>query len=251
MKKTIQDGYIGPIDEIVLIDVRVQMGSLLHNKFDWLCDSNMGGGNLNLIGSHVVDLVSFLTGKRAIRVHGVVKTYTKSNDRVNGIRQISAPDFCSFQMELESGILVTATLHSHPSNNNFSQEIQIFGKDGHLVVRGGDLYGQKTKSTKEEVIYLDVEDFHCQTSDSTLPKVYIKGICKMVGALRETFLSKSGWVKPVAAACFEDGLYVQAVLDAIRKSSEERAWIKINIMTESPTAQNKFMNAALQAVALN
>lgn len=260
MRKSIQDGYIGPANEISMIDVRVQMGSLLNEKFDWLCDASMGGGALNLIGSHIIDLMTFLTGKRAIRIHGVIKTYTKTTENVNGIRQISAPDFATFQMELEGGILVTATLHSHISGNMFTQEVLVCGRDGHLIVRGGDLFGLRNKSkgksseNKEEVIYLDVQDLHCLTTDTSLPRPYIKGLCKMVTALRDAFLGQTGWVKePVlAAATFEDGLYVQAVLDAIRKSSEDRTWVKVNIMNESPTNQAKFINSArMSAVALH
>jgi len=269
MRKNLHDEFIGPLSDIAMIDIRVQMGSLLHDKFDWLCDSMMGGGALNLIGSHVIDLVTFLTGKRATRVHGVVRTYTKSTQFVTGIRQISAPDFCTFQMELEGGALVTSTLHCHVPNNSFTQEVLICGRDGHLIVRGGDLFAYRLKPTttvggrpekqdsKEEVLYVDVQDLHCSTPDSSLPRPYIKGLCKMVGALREAFLpvqEQKGWIKePVqTAATFEDGLYVQAVLDAIRKSSEDRSWVKINIITESPTNQTKFLNAArLSAVALH
>uniref|UniRef100_A0A1B0A9C5 Uncharacterized protein n=1 Tax=Glossina pallidipes TaxID=7398 RepID=A0A1B0A9C5_GLOPL len=63
-------------------------------------------------------------------------------------------------------------------------------------------------------------DLHFATSETLLPRLYIKGLCKMVGALKESFASKeSNWIKePVQAATnFEDGLYVQAVLEAIRK----------------------------------
>lgn len=46
----------------------------------------------------------------------------------------------------------------------------------------------------------------------------MKGLLKMVGALREAFLSvedRRGWVKePVAdAATFQDGLYVQVCIN--------------------------------------
>ncbi|XP_059613537.1 glucose-fructose oxidoreductase domain-containing protein 1 [Phlebotomus argentipes] len=257
MRKAIQESYVG--ESVSLIDIRVQMGSLLREKFDWICDATMGGGVLNLIGSHVIDVISFLTGRRATRVHGVVRTFTKTTSFVNGIRQVSAPDFCTFQMELDGGILVTATLQSHVSNNTFSQEIIVCGSEGHLTVRGGDLFGQRvsSKSDKEEVLFVDVQDLHCRTSDTLLPRPYIKGLCKMVGALREAFLpvqEQTGWIKePVQmAATFDDGLYVQAVLDAIQRSSEQRSWIKVSIMTESPTNQTKLLNAArLSAVTLH
>lgn len=260
MKKAIQDEYIGPHTEISLIDIRVQMGSLLHEKFDWLCDAAMGGGALNLIGSHVIDLVSFLIGRRAVRVHGVIRTYTKTTKHVNGIRQVTAPDFCNFQMELEGGTLVTASLHSNISSRTFVQEVLVCGRDGHLVVRGGDLFGQRNKadgvtaaSDKEETLYVDVQDLHCSTSDSLLPRPYIKGLCKMIGSLRESFAQEqSSWIKePVqAAATFEDGLYVQAVLDSIRASSDSRSWVKVNIISESPTNHAKIMSAARMSAVI-
>jgi predicted dehydrogenase len=220
----------------------------------------MGGGTLNLIGSHIIDVVTFLTGKRATRVHGIVRTYTKSTSHVNGIRQITAPDYSNFQLELENGILVTVSLFSHISCNTFTQEIIVSGSDGHLTIRGGDLIGHKFKNNeiKEEVLYLDVQDLQFSTSETSLPKVYIKGLCKMVGALREAFhpvQEQAGWVKePVQlAATFEDGLYVNCVLDAIRKSSNERTWVKVEMLNESPNNQTKFKAAAskISAVALH
>lgn len=269
MKRALHDGYTGPIGDVRLVDIRVQMGSLLHDKYDWLCDAAMGGGALNLIGSHVIDVVSFLfAGNRAIRVHGIVRTYTKQTQHVSGIRQVTAPDFCNFQMELEGGTLVTAALHSNGNSRSFGQEVLVCGRDGHLVVRGGDLFGQRrapamaasaaasatSAAEKEEALYVDVQDLHCSTSDSLLPKPYIKGLCKMVGALRESFVQEPGkWVKePVrAAATFEDGLYVQAVLDAIRLSSDTRSWVKVNVMTESPMSHAKLLSNAAAAARMN
>lgn len=260
MKRAIAEGYVGQPSEISLIDVRVRMGTLLHSKYDWLCDSTMGGGALNLIGSHVIDLVSFLTDKKAIRVHGMVRTYTKNTKHVSGIRTITAPDFCTFQLELENGVLVTATLHSHVSSTTYNQEVLVCGTNGHLTVRGGDLIGQKIKNDagelKEEVLYLDVQDLAHPHSETSLPKPYVKGLYKMISNLASAFHPNTSeqseaqhqvsWVKePVQlAANFQDGLYVQAVLDAICKSSDERSWQRVNIVSESPNHQAKYMTAA-------
>lgn len=261
MRRALLDGYAGPsLADVTLVDVRVQMGSLLHDHYDWLCDAAMGGGALNLIGSHVIDVVSFLfAGNRAVRVHGVVRTHTTRTEHVHGIRQVTAPDFCNFQMELQDGQLVTVALHSNSASRTFSQEVLVCGRDGHLVVRGGDLFGQRRVANaslqvadKEEALYVDVQDLHCSTSGTLLPRPYVKGLCKMVGALRESFVQEPGsWVKePVrAAATFEDGLYVQAVLDAIRTSSESRSWVKVNVMAESPVSHAKRMNTTATVAA--
>ncbi|XP_030556575.1 glucose-fructose oxidoreductase domain-containing protein 1 [Drosophila novamexicana] len=237
MRRCLQEGVIGPLGDVVLMDVRVQMGTLFPEKYNWMCDAQMGGGALNLVGS-VVDLVHFLLQQHAVRVHGVLRAYTKTTGAINGIRQITAPDFCNFQMELASGTLVTVALHSHTvPTKTFSQEVLVYGSKGHLVVRGGDLFALKESQQKEEAVYVDVQDLHISTNNSLLPRPYIKGMCKMVGALKEAFNSKeSSWIKaPVStAATFEDGLYVQAVVEAIRKSNETRQWQRVELTTDAP-----------------
>ncbi|XP_030384276.1 glucose-fructose oxidoreductase domain-containing protein 1 [Scaptodrosophila lebanonensis] len=250
MRRCLQEELIGPIADVLLVDVRVQMGTLFPEKFNWMCDAAMGGGALNLVGS-VVDLVSFLLQQQAIRVHGVLKSYTKTTASINGIRQITAPDFCNFQMELASGTLVTVALHSHTvPAKAFSQEVLVYGSKGHLVVRGGDLFVLKHDNDglqKEEALYVDVQDLHFSTTNSLLPRPYIKGLCKMVGALKEAFGSKeASWVKaPVStAATFEDGLYVQAVIESIRKSNETRQWQRVQITTDTPLNHEQLLRYA-------
>ncbi|KAG8201509.1 hypothetical protein JTE90_011185 [Oedothorax gibbosus] len=248
MRKVVRDGYIG---NLTLCDVQVQCGSLLHDHYDWTCDELMGGGLLTNVGSHIIDIITYTTGRRALRVHGMVRTFTQTCN-FKGIRQITSDDFCSFQMEMEGGLCATVTLNEHLPGQ-FSQEVLLCGSDGHVVVRGGDLYGQKLTAIKEEVLYLDIEDLK-QSSvipinndaqryvNSLLPKPYMKGLLKMVGALKEAFVSRDdqqSWVKePVTmAASFEDGQYIQAVIDAIRESSKQREWVKIELIAEDPDTQ--------------
>lgn len=264
MRKLINDQHYLGDRGAVLLDFRLQMGTLFHEKkYDWLCDATMGGGILNLFGSHLIDLVTFLTGQKAVRVNGVVRTYTTTTESISGIRQVTAPDFCTFQMELGNGTLVTMTLHSHQCISGpsaaafFSQELKVCGSDGsYLTLRGNDLFGQRS-STKvlamnnsprakgEEVLYVDDSTYAASSStEQLLPKPHVKGLCKMVAALREAFLpvqEQTGWIKsPVeSAATFDDGLYVQAVIDAIRKSNEERTWVAVSVISESPTNQTK------------
>lgn len=213
----------------------------------------MGGGILALVGSHVIDLLSYLTNQRAVRVHAVVRTFTQTTKHISGIRHITSPDFCCFQMELSGGTLVTATLSNH-LQGQLSQEVLICGQDGHLVVRSGDLHG--CKGQQEEVLHLDADTVQDSIPvPDFLPKPYIKGLQKMIGALREAFQpveDKRGWIKePVSrAATFEDGLYVQAVIDALKKSNKRREWSKVTIMTEEPDP-NPLLSAAVRATAIS
>ncbi|XP_012344765.1 glucose-fructose oxidoreductase domain-containing protein 1 isoform X4 [Apis florea] len=252
MKKVLEEGYLkGPVN---VIEVRVHMGSLLHNGYDWLCDDIMGGGILALVGSHVIDLIFHLIGQRASRVHAVVRTFTQTTKHISGIRHVTSPDFCSFQMELNGGTLVTTTLSNH-LQGQLSQEVLICGGGNHLLARGGDLYG--CCNGQEEILYHDTDDLHdisFPIADS-IPRPYIKGLRKMIAALREAFQSvedKKGWIKePVfSASSFEDGLYVQAVIDALRQSNKRREWVKVNILTEEPDP-NPLLSAAVRATAIS
>ena len=61
----------------------------------------------------------------------------------------------------------------------------------------------------------------------------------MVDCLKDAFTpfhEKSGWNKePVeTAAVFDDALYVQAVIEAIKRSSKTKEWEKVCLMTEQP-----------------
>lgn len=178
MKKSINDRAIGPLS---FIDVSVKISSLISENYDWLCSAEMGGGILNLIGSHIIDLIHFLTGKKALRVHAIVRTFKEQTETINGIRHISAPDFCSFQMELEGGLLVVANLQSNQCcRNAFEQDVTVVGRDGSLKVVGGDLICSKKKANdssgefKEEKLYVEVQDLRTD-SMSSLPRPFIKG----------------------------------------------------------------------------
>lgn len=91
MKQMIDDGFLG---SVTCIEARVHCASLIKSNFDWLCEETMGGGVLNVYGSLFIDLISFLTDQKATRVQGIVRTYTKQTETINGIRQITSDDFC-------------------------------------------------------------------------------------------------------------------------------------------------------------
>ncbi|KAB7505999.1 Glucose-fructose oxidoreductase domain-containing protein 1 [Armadillidium nasatum] len=242
MKRKITDGYVGKVN---VCDIRVQCGSMIGSHFDWMCSQLMGGGVLTMIGSHIIDIISFVVGQRAVRVHGMMRTFTKGTDKINGIRWIDSDDFCTFQMILDKGACVTATLNTH-IQGSFTQEIIICGTKGRLVVRGSSLFGCQSNSLKEELLYEDTQSpttnfinnsLSKARLNSLLPNAYIQGLFRMVTALKDAFdsgESEQGWLKePVSsAATFEDGQYVQAVIDAIKLSSSSRQWEQVMLAHE-------------------
>lgn len=71
-----------------------------------------------------------------------------------------------------------------------------------------------------------------------------------VSALRDAFSrveNRSGWIKEAvaSAATFEDGQYVMAVIEAVRKSSREKEWTEVCVRTEEPDP-NPVLSAAVR-----
>ena len=253
MRQLIEDGYIG---DVLVCEARVHCGSLLKDKYDWMCDERMGGGILNIYGSIIIDIITFLTSQRATRVHGMLKTFTKQTDKIKGIRHITSDDFCSFQMELDMGGCATVTLNNHLPGQ-FIHDLMICGTKGRLIARGSDLSGQKNDSPKEEVIHKDLLNILdeaktgvSETIRADIPIPYLKGLMKLIDSVKEGFKcieDKHGWCKdPVAvAATFEDGQYVQTVVDAVRKSGKTSEWTKVKLLDEEPDP-NPFLSAAVR-----
>lgn len=247
MKTMIEEGCLG---SITICEVKVHYGGLPKEKYDWMCDEGMGGGVLNTIGSNIIDVITFLTKERALRVHGMLKTYTKQTQNIKGIREITSDDFCTFQMELDKGACVTVTLNSHIPGQ-FVQEIVICGQKGRLIARGSDLYEQRLNATRESLIHFDPikeeERYGISPKARTeIPSPYLKGLIHMIEAVKDAFEKeeeRQNWqAEPVASASnFEDALYVQTVVDAIRKSNKTKQWTKVDVSVEEPEPNSNNM----------
>lgn len=226
LKRLLKENYIG---EITLCDIRIMCGSMLEQNYSWLCDSRMGGGALSLLGSNIIDLLSFLGLGRALRVHANLRTLLPSTLNIGGIRQVHSDDLSILQLQLVGGTLATVVINTNISG--FQQEVVVCGTDGHLVAHGGDLRGRRGKEDRDEVLYIDVEDLNTSHSfSSLLPRIHMKGHLRMVSYLRDKFTPQqaghdcSGGVQP---ALFDQGLYIQSVIEALKRSNETRQWVKV------------------------
>ena len=200
----------------------------------------------------------------------IYRTFTKTTEKINGIRQISSDDLAVFQMECvrensnrdetetwfhKQEMFVTATLNGCSHHTKFNQEILICGTKGNLVLRNQDLYFRKCQGneTSEEMLHSEKDppvtsqnNNHPSSFDlNSTPEIFPKGTSLLFRHLSNTLKasSKDGIEESISAdnpndkpqnisslASFEDGLYVQAVMEAIRQSSKEKSWSKVNVV---------------------
>lgn len=252
----LSNDYIG---EVTLCEATIHCGGFLKDKYDWTCDEIMGGGMLNLYGGLIIDLITFLTGQQARKVHGVLKTFSQQTSKVNGIRHITSDDFCTFQMELFNGACASATINSHLPKQ-FSFELLVCGSKGYLCIKNSHVFGYVYAEEREDVIMIgpqenpEVEQ-NFAGMDTSLPPPILTGLGNFFSAIRDAFaavpnrreLDKSLLAK---AETFENAQYVQAVIDALRKSAKSQEWTKVKILEDEPPLES-FVSDTAKRTALS
>lgn len=216
-----------PFSSRQVCEARVYGGSLLSQSYGWAWEELMGGGGLHTIGSRIIDLLSYLTGGRAVRVHGMLRTFVRHGGSGAGIRSVTADDYACFQLLMAGGVVCNVTLNFNLPGADL-QEVMLVGSSGRLVVRSTELYGQRDTTKGEELLLRD--------ADLGAGPV-VTGLKAMVTQLRLSFQAQEdrrSWARnPVAmAATFEDGLYVQTVVDAIKRSNRSGEWESVDVRTE-------------------
>lgn len=189
----------------------------------------MGGGGLHTVGSCIIDLVSHLTGMRAVRAHGILRTFVRHGGTGTGIRSVTADDYACFQLLMGGAVVCNVTLNFNLPGAEL-HEVMLVGSSGRLVARSTELYGHRNGTNGEEELLLG-----CGGSEAG-PSV--TGMKAMVTQLRLAFQAQEdrrSWVRhPVAvASTFEDGLYVQTVMDAVKQSSRTGEWESVEGRTQA------------------
>lgn len=238
MRDLLLSGYCG---DLLVAEVHMVVGSLIGSEpYGWKCDSEMGGGLLNIVGAHIVDILSFLTAQKATDVSGFLNTFVSHTPRIQGYRSITSDDFCTFQLRCSRGLCASVTLNSLVEGEN-KFELSVTGSQGRLRVVGRELMGLKFgKDTKEEkILTLQAEKLDGDISQWTgYYETFIVGSKFMFEALRDVFDHSNGQLIPrknwqrqhyLLAASFEDGLYIRLVLDAIKQSHNSRQWVRIEL----------------------
>lgn len=254
MRDLIASGYCGKLH---VIEGRVTMGSLISQEsYSWKCDPAMGGGAVNILGSHLIDLVTFVSKQQAKRVHGTLNTFRPHTENIHGYRTITSDDFSCFQVECTEGLSATVTLNTH-APGQFLFEFSVTGSSGRLVVRGVDLFGSK-KDEEEKLLYKeDTSDCKVEEwlgGEMKFPVTFyhqiVVGNRAMFERLQSALESRKqlqpaptkfakddkgerSTLSPThshvmtGSASFEDGLYLRTVLDAIHTSSRTGQWVDI------------------------
>ena len=221
---------------------------------DWIVDPEFplvwrlqkdkaGSGALGDIGAHVVDLAAYLTGERLTGVSGTLQRFVEKRplptaaSGLSGaggeqVGEVTVDDAAAFFGRTESGALATFEATRFATGRKNAMRIELNGSEGSVAFDFERL---------NELMFYDgsgpATDAGFRRILVTEPDHPYAGAWWPPGhglGYEHTFVHEiADFVRDVAAGrdpspSFEDGLYVQRVLDAVERSAEQRStWQEI------------------------
>jgi predicted dehydrogenase len=227
----------GVIGEPRMATFLFQMPALADAKAgvpDWWRDEAHGGGWLGAYASHVIDQIRVSAGE----FEGVSASLQTVAERSPELPW-TAEDSYSVHFRTRSG--VDGILQSSAAARGpFAACSRFVGSRGTLWIEGdqvgvADASGERILDVPEDLRLPPPDPPPAELLSTAYDMLHSMGIdlgpyTRLYEAFRDRILGLEREVPPgePRAATFADGVAVQAVLDAIRRSSRERGWVAID-----------------------
>ena len=208
-KSLVDDGWLGDLERIVVVEATTWMHPSSTLRFGWHSKAVEGGGVLGALGSHYIDYCRWLAGD-VKEVSATLQTRVAKRSQASGTAaRVDADDNFSLCMTMASGALATIDLCA-TANSQFSS-VYMSGTKGALIIRDdNELLGLRAGHEAVPV-----------TAPARYPR-RLAGGHRLIGPfytlVTELLAHLNGEASTVPT--FEDGLRVQEVLDAARRSAK-------------------------------
>jgi predicted dehydrogenase len=213
IRELVREGAIGDVRHIEIVlkpyirgDGRPQAPNA---PWTWWFDAAQGGGILGAVGSHLIDLCRFWTGRDVVQVAGRAQTFVRERiDAAGVLRPATADEFASAVLTLAGGVIVTLTL-SVVAQHGPGHFAQISGTEGTIVLTGEPrLEIGKPGGPLEDISVPD--DLSGKT---IVNNMWARSFVRLMRDLAATI---GGGPTVGDPATIRDGWQIQRVLDAIR-----------------------------------
>jgi len=223
MRAMVHNGEIGTVrhcNYVFRSDYRGVLGN-----WDWWSDAAMGGGTLGAIGSHAIDSFRWLLDAEVSEVSCVLSTHVAERpDKTSGtMRPVTSDDTVRMMLRfaespLTKGATGAASL-SVVESGKLQNQLEVYGSSGALMVEeSGALWHSPAGSGDWRPVEVSQDPVATGMREGSWSRGFTIFSRAIIDALREGRTNVEG------AATFADGCSAQLVLDAARRSNENRCW---------------------------
>lgn len=225
MRQLIRDGYVG---------------NLIHVKFErlggerlnpappwrWWDDATRGGGMLGAVGSHLLDMARWTVGRIDALSAQLQTVHLYRQDAEENNQRVTADDHAHLQLHFANDISGTMTV-SGITPSGYGMNTLAVGNKGALRLDNEDqLWGAQGDAFHRGDWQRVETDFPAaEITDLAGQNPFAIGTYYLGKRLAEALPAEEYFLEE--AASFYDGLVVQRMLDAARKSHSEQIWVEL------------------------
>ncbi len=216
LKELVDQGYLGELWTVRVNALADMLIDAAERPWSWWSDKAQGGGILGAFGSHLLDGLSWWFGP-IVEVNAHLDTFVKRRPLPGSgeWREVTADDQAVALFRLANGAQATFFLSgvTRPGQSRF----EAYGSEGTLIIDGANLLGARGKASLEPIEL--PEPPALQPGDDFRISPFISFL--------ERFLPTLRGIGGEPVASFHDGVYVQAVMDAMHQSSDEGRTVRV------------------------
>lgn len=216
MKELADDGYLGELRTVRISSLSDMLLDVDGRPWSWWSDLDCAGGILGAQGSHLIDSLMWFFGD-IVEVSAQLDTFIKRRPLPDGggWREVTSDDQVAVLFRLASGAQVNFLVSgiTRPGGVRFEAD----GSKGSLVVDEPRLFGARVGGALEPIELPAPPPL--QEGDDGRMSPFLS----LLGRLLPHVRGEAGPEFPT----FHDGLRVQAVLDAIHESSEQKRVVRV------------------------
>jgi predicted dehydrogenase len=215
--KMLRDGVIGTVRHAKAIFQAPHRGDP-ELPWNWWSDAEAGGGALGAINSHVIDSLNWLLGTVITSVSCQLQTNVKQRrDSAGVMRPVTTDDeanmllrFADSELTSDASGLVSVSMTESPRYQNSTV---LYGDKGAMRIRHrGEIAVALAGDTTWKDVEVEIGQALPGIPDTGFARAFVDFAPVIVDALRE------GRHEIPGAATFADGLEIQRILDAARRS---------------------------------
>ena len=225
LRQLVKNGYVGTVLNIRLTRLGAERLDPTQ-PWSWWSDAAQGGGMLNALGSHLLDLARWLGG-RIDTMTAQLKTghlYRPAADG-DGELPVSADEHARLLLQFASGAAGSITV-SGLTPGGYGMTVEVVGTHGALRIDNqNQLWGMEGEGLRGDWQPIRVK--YPGLDRSALPNQSPFAIGSFYLAQTLAASLAMGDVMLPDAASFYDGLVVQRMLDAAQNAHREKVWVRL------------------------
>ncbi len=223
-KELIEEDYVG---QLLRIDVTMVMEHPWGEHGNWVAQDVRGGGTLMELGTHFIDTLRWWYGDISAvlaerKTHFPTVKIPGGKEQGNGksLRMAVTGDdafWCVLQFARGGEALLSLITGAR---HDPGWTISIYGRTGTLVVKSGHLWAMRDGDREMGLMPIPKRLESGTNPDDPL-------MWGMVRLIERAAAKISGIPETLPFPDFADGLAVAEIVDAIRRSSDERRWVEV------------------------